>query len=324
MGLLVEGKWRTDNTMPMSKQGRYERPDSSFRDRVTADGSSGFKAEKGRYHLFASWSCPWAHRTLIFRTLKKLEQTISFSVAKGGLGDEGWEFADFSGVIPGMKPGTAHLHELYTRVDPNYTGRVTVPVLWDKQNESIVNNESREIIRLLNSEFDEFGDHRIDLFPQQLAQQVDEAITAIYEPINNGVYKSGFARTQEAYDTAVTTLFEALDHWEAVLDGQRYLCGDRLTAADWCLFPTLVRFDLIYYSHFKCNVRRLADYPNLWNYTRELYQTPGIAGICNLDGMKFGYYSGQNWVNPTRIVPKGPTIDFLAPHDRASRTYAAP
>ena len=323
MGLLVEGKWTTEDTRPNADDGRYLRAASGIRHRVTADGSSGFKAEKGRYHLFASWSCPWAHRTMILRRLKGLEGVISLSVAEGGLMERGWKFADLSDALPqtGKRPG--FLHEVYTRAEPGYSGRVTVPVLWDKERETIVNNESREIIRMLDTEFDEFGDHRRNFLPRHLAPQVEETIDAIYEPINNGVYKSGFARSQEAYEAAVTALFEALDRWEGVLAGQRYLCGDELTEADWCLFPTLLRFDLVYYSHFKCNLRRIADYPNLWNYTKELYQVPGVAEVCNLDQIKAGYYRGQEWVNPTRIVPKGPLIDFSTPHDRATRRYAS-
>ena len=323
MGLLVEGQWTTEDTRPNAADGRYVRSDSGFRRRVTADGSSGFKAEKGRYHLFASWSCPWAHRTMILRRLKGLEGVVSLSVAEGGLMEQGWKFADLSDALPqtGKRPG--FLHEVYTRAEPGYSGRVTVPVLWDKERETIVNNESREIIRMLDTEFDEIGDHRRNFLPRHLAPQVEETIDAIYEPINNGVYKSGFARSQEAYETAVTALFEALDRWEGVLGGQRYLCGDELTEADWCLFPTLLRFDLVYYGHFKCNLRRIADYPNLWNYTKELYQVPGVAEVCNLDQIKAGYYRGQEWVNPTRIVPKGPIIDFSTPHDRATRRYAS-
>ena len=323
MGLLVEGKWTTEDTRPFAEDGRYLRSVSGCRHRVTADGSSGFKAEKGRYHLFASWSCPWAHRTMILRRLKGLEGVISLSVAEGGLMEKGWKFADLSDALPetGKRPG--FLHEVYTLAEPAYSGRVTVPVLWDKERETIVNNESREIIRMLDTEFDEFGDHRRNFLPRNLAPQVEEAIDAIYEPINNGVYKSGFARSQEAYEAAVTALFEALDHWEGVLGRQRYLCGNELTEADWCLFPTLLRFDLVYYSHFKCNLRRIADYPNLWNYTKELYQVKGVAEVCNLDQIKAGYYRGQEWVNPTRIVPKGPLIDFSTPHDRATRRYAS-
>ena len=323
MGLLVEGKWTTEDTRPNADDGRYLRAASGIRHRVTADGSSGFKAEKGRYHLFASWSCPWAHRTMILRRLKGLEGVISLSVAEGGLMERGWKFADLSDALPetGKRPG--FLHEVYTRAEPAYSGRVTVPVLWDKERKTIVNNESREIIRMLDMEFDEFGDHRRNFLPRDLAPQVEETIDAIYEPINNGVYKSGFARSQEAYEAAVTALFEALDRWEGVLGRQRYLCGDELTEADWCLFPTLLRFDLVYYSHFKCNLRRIADYPNLWNYTKELYQVPGVAEVCNLDQIKAGYYRGQEWVNPTRIVPKGPIIDFSTPHDRATRRYAS-
>lgn len=324
MGLLVEGKWTTEEMNRFAPDGKYVRAASNFRERVTADGSSGFPAEPGRYHLFTSWSCPWAHRAMIMRKLKGLEDVISLSVAKGGLGENGWEFADFSGAIPGRKEGTGYLQEVYVLANPDYSGRVTVPVLWDKEQKTIVNNESREIIHMLDTEFNELGKNRITFHPPSLEHLVEETIDAIYEPINNGVYKSGFARDQESYHTAVTTLFDALDHWERVLDGKRYLCGDMLTAADWCLFPTLLRFDLVYYSHFKCNLHRLADYPNLWNYTKELFQMPGIADVCNLNQIKAGYYGGQVWVNPTRIVPIGPTLDLHTPHDRATRNYPTP
>jgi glutathionyl-hydroquinone reductase len=318
LGMLVDGKWVTEREQE-DKKGKFVRPSTTFRNWVTADGSSGFKAERDRYHLYVSLACPWAHRTLIMRQLKGLSDAISISVVDPEMGDNSWEFSDGEGCIPDTVNHTRYLWELYTKVEPNYTGRVTVPVLWDKQKGTIVNNESREIIRMLDTEFGEIAKPDVDLFPKAFQQQIDETIDAIYQPINNGVYRAGFATTQEAYEEAVTELFENLDHWETVLGKQRYLCGDRLTEADICMFTTLLRFDAVYYVHFKCNLRRIVDYPNLWGYLRDLYQHPGVKETCNLDHIKRHYYKSHPKVNPTRIVPKGPIIDFEAPHDRDTR-----
>jgi putative glutathione S-transferase len=315
LGMLMDGKWVTDREQE-DKKGKFVRPSTTFRNWITADGSSGFKAERDRYHLYVSLACPWAHRTLIMRQLKGLSDAISVSVVNPEMGDNSWEFSDGEGCIPDTVNHTRYLWELYTKVEPDYTGRVTVPVLWDKQTGTIVNNESREIIRMLDTEFGEIAKPDVDLYPKALQPQIDETIDAIYQPINNGVYRAGFATTQEAYEEAVTELFENLDHWETVLGKQRYLCGDRLTEADICMFTTLLRFDPVYYVHFKCNLRRIVDYPNLWGYLRDLYQHPGVKETCNLDHIKRHYYKSHPKVNPTRIVPKGPIIDFDAPHNR--------
>jgi len=315
MGLMVDGKWTTEWYQPDS-EGRFKRPETQFRNRVTADGSSGFKAEAGRYHLYVSHACPWAHRTIIMRKLKKLEDAISVSVVDHFMGDDGWAFSDNPGTIPDNVNHKNFLREIYQLADPNYSGRVTVPVLWDKKEKTIVNNESREILRMLDTEFDAIADSSVSFAPRELLEKIDETQTAIYEPINNGVYRSGFATTQSAYEEAVTQLFDALDHWDNVLASQRYLCGDVITEADWCLFTTLIRFDAVYVGHFKCNLRRIVDYPNLWNYIKELYQIPGVAETCNFDHIKRHYYESHEGINPTRIVPRGPIIDYNEPHDR--------
>ena len=315
LGMLVDGKWITEREQE-DKQGKFQRPSTTFRNRITADGSSGFGAEGDRYHLYVSLACPWAHRTLIMRQLKGLSDAISVSIVNPEMGDNSWEFSEGEGCIPDTVNHSRYLWELYTKVEPDYTGRVTVPVLWDKQKGTIVNNESREIIRMLDTEFGEIAKPDVDLYPKPLQQKIDEAIDAIYQPINNGVYRAGFATTQEAYEEAVTELFENLDHWETVLEKQRYLCGDRLTEADICMFTTLLRFDAVYYVHFKCNLHRIVDYPNLWGYLRDLYQHPGVKETCNLDHIKRHYYKSHPKVNPTRIVPKGPIIDFETPHTR--------
>jgi glutathionyl-hydroquinone reductase len=323
MGLLVEGVWQDKWYDSASTGGRFIREDSRFRDWVTADGSSGFPAEPGRYHLYLSLACPWASRTLIFRSLKQLEAAISISIVDPLMGAEGWVFSDYPGSIPDRVNGAKRLYEIYRKAKPDYTGRVTVPVLWDKQRQTIVNNESADIIRMLNSAFDRWGRAELDFYPTALRPAIDEINALVYERINNGVYRAGFATTQAAYEEAFDALFEALDRLEARLAGQRYLVGERLTEADWRLFPTLVRFDAVYVGHFKCNLRRLADYANLWGYTRELYQMPGIAATVNLDHIKRHYYASHRTINPTGIVPKGPAIDFSAPHDRARRFGAA-
>ncbi|MDF1598611.1 glutathione S-transferase family protein [Mesorhizobium sp. YIM 152430] len=329
MGLLVDGKWQ-DKWYDTSKTGgRFERSQSQWRDFVTADGepaegrTRGFKAEPGRYHLYVSLACPWAHRTLIFRNLKKLEDVISVSVVHHFMGENGWTFKTDEAATGDDLYGLDFLHQIYTKADPAYSGRVTVPVLWDKQEKTIVSNESAEIIRMLNSAFDEWGDARLDFYPQPLRGEIDAVNERVYDAINNGVYKAGFATKQEAYEEAFDELFAALDEMEARLSRQRYIAGNVLTEADWRLFTTLVRFDAVYYSHFKCNRRRIEDYANLSSYLRELYQVPGVAETVNMHHIKSHYYGSHETINPTRIVPKGPKLDFTRPHDRAKLKKAA-
>jgi len=315
LGMMIDGQWTTEWT-ERDRSGQFNRMPTQFRDRVTANGSSGFKAEADRYHLYVALACPWAHRTVMMRRLKGLEAAIGLSVVDPILSEQGWQFSENPGAIPDRVNHAQYLQEIYRRARPNYTGRVTVPVLWDKETQTIVNNESREIIRMLDTEFGAVAQTDLDLFPAALQDRIEQTIDAIYMPINNGVYRSGFATSQVAYDAAVTELFAALDYWEQVLGQQRYLCGTQLTEADICLFTTLIRFDLVYYGHFKCNVKQITDYPNLWNYLKEIYQYPGVRETCNLDHIKRHYYMSQTAVNPTGIVPKGPTLDLAAPHDR--------
>lgn len=328
MGLLVDGKWQ-DKWYETGKSGKFERSEAQFRDFVTIDGqpaprrTRGFKAGPGRYHLYVSLACPWAHRTLILRKLKKLEDVISVSVVHHFMGANGWTFLAEDGATGDTLYGLDFLHQIYTKADPSYSGRVTVPVLWDKQLRTIVSNESSEIIRMLNSAFDEWGDASVDLYPESLRPEIDAVNAWIYPSINNGVYRSGFATKQVAYEEAFDELFGALDRVEAILSKQRYLAGDQITEADWRLFTTLVRFDPVYVGHFKCNRNRIADYPNLSNYTRELYQVPGVAETVNLHHIKHHYYGSHDTINPTRIVPKGPETDYSAPHDRGSMRKAA-
>jgi len=314
-GMMVDGAWKTEGDIPR-ENGRFMRSTTSFRGWISSDGSTDFPAESGRYHLYIAWACPWAHRTAILRRLKGLEDAIGLSAVGSFMGDDGWAFYDEPGVIPDDVNGTHFLREVYAKADPGYTGRVTTPVLWDKEQETIVNNESREIIRMLDTEFGGISAADADFSPEDLRGEIDTTIDAIYEPINNGVYRSGFATTQEAYEEAVTDLFDALDRWEEVLGTRRYLCGDRITEADWCMFPTLVRFDAVYHGHFKCNLRRILDYPNLWGYLRDLYGQPGVAETVNMEHIKRHYYRSHGSVNPTRIVPKGPILDFSGPHGR--------
>jgi len=315
MGLLINGTWSNQWYTPDEK-GRFIRSEAKFRHRITADGSSGYKAEAGRYHLYVSHACPWSTRTVILRKLKGLENVISLSVVDPFMGDDGWFFSDGPGCVPDSINHKQFLYEIYTAAIPDYTGRVTVPVLWDKQTGTIVSNESREIIRMLDTDFEAFAENEVTFRPAGLEAEIDKTIEAIYQPINNGVYRAGFSTTQEAYEEAVTELFAALDYWESVLGEQRYLVGDVVTEADWCLFATLYRFDSVYFHHFKCNLRRIQDYPNLWNYTRELYQYPGVADVCLMDHVKNHYYRSHPMINPTRIVPVGPIIDFNEAHDR--------
>lgn len=309
LGQLVNGKWVKDWT-ERDKNGQFQRMPTRFHNWVTADNTSSFRAEPGRYHLYISLGCPWAHRTALLWKLKGLESIIGLSIVDPVISDDGWAFSERLGCISDLVNGAKYLRELYVKADPNYTGRVTVPVLWDKQQGTIVNNESRQIIRMLNSEFDRFTKAEIDFYPQGLQTEIDETIDAIYQPINNGVYRAGFATSQAAYEQAVDELFQALDHWERVLKGQRYLCGDRITLADWCLFTTLFRFDLVYYGLFKCNQKRLVDYPNLWQYFLDLYHQPGVKQMCNAEHVKLLYYAGLPEINPHGIIPTGPVINF--------------
>jgi len=323
MGLLVDGVWQDKWYDTKSTGGRFKRQDSIFRNWITADGSAGpngkggFKAEPGRYHLYVSLACPWAHRTLIFRRLKGLENMISVDVVHPFMGENGWTFeAGYPGATGDSVNGKTYLYEVYLAAKPDYTGRVTVPTLWDKETGTIVSNESAEIIRMLNSAFDEVGAREGDFHPPELRGEIDAVNERVYHDINNGVYKSGFATAQDAYEEAFGALFNTLDMVEDRLSRQRYLAGERLTEADWRLFTTLVRFDPVYYSHFKCNKRRIVDYPNLSNYLRELYQHPGVRETVNMDHIKYHYYASHESINPTRIVPVGPEIDLEAPHDR--------
>lgn len=317
-GMMVEGKWITDwNARDQKDQsGKFNPKPTTFRDRITANGSDRFKAEAGRYHLYVSLACPWAHRTLIMRELKGLNDAISVSITDPIMSDKGWMFSEASGAIPDSVNHAEYLQEIYVKADPKYTGRVTVPVLWDQQTQTIVNNESREIMRMFDIEFAALATQKIDLYPRHLQQKIDQTIDAIYLPINAGVYRAGFATSQAAYEEAVTELFESLDQWEIILSQQRYLCGNQLTEADICLFATLYRFDSVYYGHFKCNLRRILDYPNLWNYLKDLYQIPEFKATCNLDHIKRGYYRSMTDINPNRIVPQGPILDFDGRHDR--------
>ncbi len=301
-------------------QGAFRRQPSRFREWVAVDGSSDFPAETGRYHLYVSYACPWAHRTIILRKLKKLEEAIGLTVVDPIRDDRGWAFTDDPDPINGF----GFLREAYVATDPSFDGRVTVPVLWDKRQGVIVNNESAEIIRMLNSEFDAWGDSTVDLYPEARRDAIDTLNAGIYETVNNGVYRAGFATTQEAHEQAVRALFVTLDELEERLGSRRYLTGDLPTEADWRLFTTLVRFDAVYHGHFKCNLRRLVDYSNLWAYLRDLYQRPGIAATVNFDHIKRHYYVTHRSINPTGVVPIGPEIDFDTPHRRAAISQEIP
>jgi len=323
MGLLVDGVWQDQWYDTARTGGRFVRTTTRFRNWITPDGApgpsgeGGFAAEPNRYHLYVSLACPWAHRTLIFRKLKQLENLITVSVVDPHMGAEGWVFSDAPGAVPDTINGAKRLYEIYLRADPHFSGRVTVPVLWDKKRGTIVNNESAEIIRMFNSAFDGLTGNRVDFYPEPLRAAIDEINAFVYDSVNNGVYKAGFATRQAAYEEAVTALFDALDAIEQRLAKQRYLVGDQVTEADWRLFTTLARFDAVYVGHFKCNVRRIVDYPNLHNYLLELYQWPGVAETVNLDHIKQHYYRSHPMINPTGIVPVGPRLDFNAAHDRA-------
>ena len=308
--------------MKTNTAGEFIRSESSFRNWVTVDGrpgpsgEGGFQAAPGRYHLYVSYACPWAHRTLIFRKLKGLEAVISVSVVDPLMPAESWVFGDYPGSTPDHVHGFRKLHQVYEQSDPGFDGLVTVPVLYDRQRQVIVNNESAEIIRMLNGVFDEWGREDVDFYPEPLRIEIDAIDAVVYENVNNGVYRAGFASTQAGYEAAYDRLFDTLDDLERRLSEQRYLIGDRLTEADWRLFTTLVRFDAVYHGHFKCNRRRLVDYPNLWAYTRELYQVPGVSETVNMDHIKLHYYGSHRGINPTGIVPRGPELDFWESHGR--------
>jgi len=330
MGLLVEGKWRDRWYDTGAHGGRFERAASQFRHWVTADGSpgphgdGGFRAQAGRYHLYVSLACPWAHRALIFRKLKGLEDSIGVSVVHWLMREHGWTFADGAGVTGDAIHHADFLHQVYTAADPRYSGRVTVPVLWDRQRGTIVNNESADIIRMLNSAFDGLDGVRDgDYYPPALRAAIDALNERIYRTVNNGVYRAGFATTQDAYEEAVGPLFDTLDWLDERLASRRYLAGDSITEADWRLFTTLLRFDPVYVGHFKCNRRRLVDYANLWPYARDLYQQPGIADTVDFGHIKGHYYGSHDTINPTGIVPVGPDIDFSAPHGRGASATPA-
>ena len=323
MGLLIDGEWRDKWYDTESTGGKFERSTSKFRNWVTADGSagpsgkSGFQAQSGRYHLYVSYACPWAHRALIFRALKDLTDHISVSVVHPDMMEDGWTFAtDFEGATGDTLFGSDFLRDIYIKADPNFTGRVTVPVLWDKAQNTIVSNESAEIIRMFNSAFNEITGNTDDYWPTDLREQIADINERVYETVNNGVYKAGFATSQDAYDDAVHPLFDSLAWLESILENNRFLAGDKLTEADWRLFTTLARFDLVYHTHFKCNHKRLTDYPNLWAYTRQLYQHPDIAETVHFDHIVRHYHFSQTTVNPHQIIPINPTVDFTAPHGR--------
>jgi putative glutathione S-transferase len=335
MGRLIDGDWYTEDEVAELRDdsGEFQREETTFREWVSeprsgsdsraaqprdeADPDAEFPAEPGRYHLYVSYACPWAHRTLLTRALKGLEEVISVDVVDPVRVDQGWEFApEKPGCTPDTVHGSDYLREVYRAADPEYTGRVSVPVLWDREQGTIVNNESEEIAKMLDAAFDEYAERDVTLYPGDLRDDIDEVVADVYETINNGVYKAGFARTQAAYDDAVSTLFDALDRYDDRLADRRFLVGDRLTLADVFLFPTLYRFDEIYHTHFRCNRRRVADYDSLWPYLRDLYRLPGVAGTCNMDHAKTHYYVSHTSLNPKQIIPTGPDPDFDAPHDR--------
>lgn len=322
MGLLVDGKWHDKWYDTSKSDGKFVRQDAGFRNWITTDGSpgptgeGGFKAESGRYHLYVSHACPWAHRTMIFRSLKGLEEMISISVVNWVMKENGWTFEVGDGVIADPLHNAQFMHQVYTAAKPDMSGRVTVPVLWDKKSNTIVSNESSEIIRMFNSAFDDVGAKEGDYYPVELRDKIDELNERIYDTVNNGVYKSGFATNQTAYEDAVIPLFKSLSWLDGILGKNRYLTGDTITEADWRLFTTLIRFDPVYVGHFKCNLKRIADYNNLAGYVRELYQIEGIAETVHMDHIKGHYYESHDMINPTGVVPMGPEIDYSEPHGR--------
>ena len=316
MGLLVDGEWHDEWYDTKKSGGRFIRSDSQFRNWITKDGSpgptgeGGFKAEPNRYHLYVSYACPWASLALIMRSLKGLSDIISVSAVHPLMAENGWTFEDGPGVVKDPIHNAKYMHEIYTHVEPEYSGRVTVPVLYDKKTDKIVNNESSEIMRMFNSAFEGLESNDYDFAPEELLDEIDEMNDFVYDTINNGVYKSGFATEQDVYEEEVTKLFDALDKLEAHLETNEYLVGGKITEADWRLFTTLVRFDPVYHGHFKCNLRQLMDYKNLWRYTRELYNWPGVKETVNFDHIKEHYYMSHDTINPNKIVPKGPKIDW--------------
>jgi glutathionyl-hydroquinone reductase len=316
MGLLVEGKWQDKWYDTKKSGGRFERESSRFRNTISNESGSEFKPESGRYHLYVSLACPWAHRTLIFRKLKGLEPHISVSVVSPDMLENGWEFGGYPGATEDHLYALDYMYQLYTKADPQYSGRVTVPVLWDKHSQSIVNNESAEIIRIFNNAFNELTGNTLDFYPAQLASGIDEINQNVYDKVNNGVYKAGFATTQQAYQEAVTALFAELDKLDRHLASHRYLAGGQITEADWRLFTTLIRFDAVYVGHFKCNLQRIEDYANLRGYLRELYQYPGVADTVNFEHIKRHYYYSHDSINPTQVVPAGPRLTLDKPHGR--------
>ncbi len=314
--MLIKGKLTDDWLAKEMDSGEFKRMESTFRDWVRANGSTPFAAEANRYHLYISHACPWAHRTVIFRKLKQLEGIIGLSIVEPDMLNMGWTFTAEGRYVDHLY-GLRFMHELYTRADKEFTGQVTVPVLWDKKNNTIVNNESSEIIRMLNSEFNEFTSVKTDYYPKNLREKIDVANKSIYKNINNGVYRCGFATSQEAYEKAFDNLFNELNQIENILSNQRYLTGDKITETDWRLFTTLIRFDVVYVGHFKCNLRRIIDYSNLSNYLRELFQIEGIAETIHFDYIKRHYYYSHTSVNPTQLIPKGPALDLMLAHNRA-------
>jgi glutathionyl-hydroquinone reductase len=292
------------------QNGDFLRPESQFRSWIKADGSTLFSPEKGRYHLYVSLACPWSHRTVLIRSLRKLENVIGVSITSPVWNDYGWWFGEDEGVIPDQVNHKKNIIEIYRLSNPQFIGEETVPILWDKKNKTIVNNESRDIMRMFDVEFSQFGDTQVSLCPPSLQQRIDRIIDEIYGPINNGVYQAGFARKQGPYERAVKKLFSALDHWDEQLSHNRFVCGDRLTEADLALFVTLIRFDCVYYSHFKCNLKRIVDYPNLWRWVREVYHVPGVKETCNFEHIKHHYYGSHREINPFGIVPLGPNLSF--------------
>lgn len=312
MGHLLKGIWQESSMATIDESGNFIRADTIFHNKITKNGESGFKAEPDRYHLYISYACPWASRTLIMRALKKLESIISISTVDCFLGKNGWFFNNKNSENTDTVNHKHFLHEIYVLAKSDYTGKVTVPVLWDKKEQTIVNNESAEIIRMLNSEFEEYTDVKYDYYPQKERAKIDEINDYIYQRINNGVYKCGFAKTQEAYDESFSFLFEGLDKVEKILSNNEYLLGNNLTEADWRLFVTLVRFDAVYFGHFKCNLKRISDYPNMGRYLKKLYNISGIAGTVKIDQIKEHYYRSHIDINPTQIVPQGPQLDFMS------------
>lgn len=316
MGKMVDGTWRTD-TWVRDNEGHFEREPTTFRNQVESRADATFPVARNRYHLYVSLACPWAHRTLIVRALMGLEEAIDVSVVHPHMLEEGWSFdAQFPGATGDLLYGLKYLREVYAMADENYTGRVTVPILWDKETRQIVNNESREIIRNFSKTFAKYSTTGVNLCPEGYGEAIDEAMDSFYEPINNGVYRSGFATTQEAYEESVTELFEHLQRWDDHLSKNRYICGEVLTEADVAMFTTLLRFDPVYYGHFKCNIKHVYEFENLWGHTCELYQLKAITATCDLNHIQSHYYYSHETINPTRVIPKGPLLDRLLPHGR--------